>query len=168
MPTPDDKRSINGILKKLPVFAGLYPHEYEHIRTICVPANFPAGRVIFAEGDGSPCMYVLLSGDVEICTREQGVIYTLRPGEIFGEIGLLSQKKRTATATTRSPSALLQINGDTFRLLLGREPRISYVIMHNITLNLSEHIIRMNKGGVLDYIPSGETGPGGPQYRRQG
>lgn len=168
MPTTDDKRSINAILKKLPVFAGLYAHEYEHIRTICVPANFPAGRVIFEEGDGSPCMYVLLSGDIEISTRDQGVIYTLKPGEIFGEIGLLSQKKRTATATARSPSALLQINGDTFRLLLGREPRISYAIMHNITINLSEHIIRMNKNGVLDYIPQSEPSPGGTNYKRQG
>jgi CRP-like cAMP-binding protein len=170
MPPSDDKHSINSILKKLPVFAGLYPREYEHIRTICVPANVPADRVIFAEGDGSPCMYVLLSGEVEISTHDQGVIYTLKPGEVFGEIGLLSQKKRTATATTRGPCALLQINGDTFRLLLGREPRISYAIMHNITLNLSEHIVRMNKSGVLDYIPPEPVAPAADDvhYKRQG
>lgn len=153
----EGKLSISGILKKLPVFAGLYAEEYEHIRDICVPANFPAGQVIFQEGDGSPCMYVLLSGEIDLHTQDQGTIYSLKPGEIFGEIGLISQKKRTATATTRTPTALLQINSDSLQLLLGRNPRISYAIMRNITLNLSEHIIRMNKSGILDYIPTNST-----------
>lgn len=148
------KLSISNILKKLPVFAGLYAEEYEHIRDICIPANFPAGQVIFNEGDGSPCMYVVLSGEIELHTKGQGSIYTLKPGEIFGEIGLISQKKRTATATTRTPAALLQINSDSLQLLLGRNPRISYAIMRNITLSLSEHIVRMNKSGILDYIPT--------------
>jgi CRP-like cAMP-binding protein len=153
-----DKLTISGILKKLPVFAGLYPEEYEHIRDICIPANFPADQVVFHEGDGSPCMYVLLAGDIELETKGLGTIYHLKPGDIFGEIGLISQKKRTATATTRSASTLLKINGDALQLLLGREPRISYAIMRNITLNLSQHIIRMNNTGVLDYIP--QDGPG--------
>ena len=167
----DDKLSTNAILQKLPVFAGLYPEEYAHIRNICIPARFPENHVIFAEGEGSPCMYVLLAGEIELSTRKQGRIYTLKPGEIFGEIGLLAQKKRTATATTRSPAALLQINSDAFRLLLGREPRISYAIMHNITLNLSEHIIRMNKSDILEYIPpqQGDAVNLGPQqFKRQG
>jgi CRP/FNR family cyclic AMP-dependent transcriptional regulator len=160
-----EKLTISGILKKLPVFAGLYPEEYEHIRDICVPANFPTDQVIFKEGDGSPCMYVLLSGEIELSTKDLGIIYNLKPGEIFGEIGLISQKKRTATATTRTPSSLLKINGDSLQLLLGREPRISYAIMRNITLNLSEHIIRMNKTGVLDYIPPNGS-PNSPGLRR--
>ena len=49
---------------------------------------------------------------------------------------------------------LLQINGDVFQELLAREPRISFMIMRNITLNLANHIARMNKGDMLDFIPT--------------
>jgi CRP-like cAMP-binding protein len=149
----EDTSKISSILQKLPVFAGLYPEEYEHIRHICLSARVNDGETLFTEGDSSPCMYVLLSGEVQLRTCAQGLIHTLRPGELFGEIGLISQKKRTATAIACAPIILLQINGDAFRLLLGREPRISFAIMRNITLNLAEHIVRMNKSNILDYIP---------------
>ncbi len=161
--------SIASILHKLPVFAGLYAQEYAHIRDICQPARFPTGHTLFREGDGSPCMYVLLDGEIELSSRDQDPLHTVRPGETFGEIGLIAQQKRTATATCLAPVTLLQINGDAFRLLLGREPRISFAIMRNITLGLSGHIVRMNRQGLPDSLPSPEPAPvvRRPRVRRQ-
>ncbi|MCF6255288.1 MAG: Crp/Fnr family transcriptional regulator [Gammaproteobacteria bacterium] len=150
MPTEND--NISAILQKLPVFAGLTEDEYGHIQKICQPARFNDGETLFVEGDSSPCMYVLLSGDVQLRTHNQGPIHSLNPGELFGEIGFISQQDRTATAIARARAVLLQINYDVFQNLVLREPRISFTIMRNIIMNLSNHITRMNKGDVLDFI----------------
>jgi CRP-like cAMP-binding protein len=119
-----------------------------------MPCHFPNKHVIFNEGDGSPCLYVLLSGKVSLQTKIKGLIYTLYPGDVFGEIGLISQIKRSATATCEVDSSLLRIESDKFNLILGKFPRISSIIMRNITIGLSNHISRMNKHEIVDYIPN--------------
>ena len=152
---PTENFDISAILQKLPVFTGLSADEYAHIQKICRSARVEDGETLFVEGDSSPCMYVLLSGDIQLRTHNHGPIHALKPGELFGEIGLISQQNRTATAIARAPSILLQIDGDVFQDLLAREPRISFFIMRNITLNLANHIARMNKGDMMDFIPTG-------------
>lgn len=148
-----ENHHVISILKKLPFFSGLYPDEYEHIRTICEPCHYPNEQTIFNEGDGSPCLYVLLSGKVFLNTKNSGQIYTLYPGDIFGEIGLITQNKRTATATCEADSSLFRIDSDKFNLIFGKFPRISAILMRNITIGLANHISRMNNHEVVDYIP---------------
>lgn len=146
---PTENYDITAILQKLPVFAGLSADEYSHIQKICQPARFADGETLFVEGDPSPCMYVLLSGDIQLRTHTQGPIHALNPGELFGEIGFICQQNRSATAISRAASVLLQINYNAFQNLVMREPRISFTIMRNIIMNLSNHITRMNKGEML-------------------
>jgi CRP-like cAMP-binding protein len=146
---PTENYDITAILKKLPVFTGLSADEYSHIHKICRPARFGDGETLFVEGESSPCMYVLLSGDVQLRTHNQGPIHLLNPGELFGEIGFICQQNRSATAIARAASVLLQINYDVFQDLVMREPRISFTIMRNIIMNLSSHITRMNDGDML-------------------
>ena len=150
----EDTSKISSILQKLPVFAGLYPDEYDHIHKICIPESITDGEAIFVEGDSSKRMYVLLNGEVQLRAHNQGLIHTVKPGEVFGEIGFISQQKRTATAVSSASSVLLSIDSDAFQQLLEREPRISFNIMRNITLTQADHITRMNKANTLDYIPS--------------
>jgi len=149
---PTDNYDITAILQKLPVFSGLSADEYSHIQKICQPARFADGETLFVEGDSSPCMYVLLSGDVQLRTHNQGPIHSLNPGELFGEIGFICQQNRSATAIARAPTVLLQINYDVFQNLVLREPRISFTIMRNIIMNLSNHITRMNDGDMLSSL----------------
>jgi len=67
------------------------------------------GYVVIKEGTSGDWLYVVLSGAVEISKTIGGrkyVIDVLKPGEIFGEVGFLGQKKRTATATTKGQTTL--------------------------------------------------------------
>jgi CRP-like cAMP-binding protein len=150
----DEQHRVTAILKKLPLFNGLYNDELTYIRSVCIPCHFPENQTLFTEGDASPCLYVLLSGQVELRTRAYGPIYTLHSGEVFGEIGLISQKKRTATAIAKTDCTLLRVNRDEFNLMLGKHPRISSILMRNITLGLADHIVRMNRHAITDYIPN--------------
>lgn len=134
---------ISMILQKLPIFAGLSADDYEHIRKICVPVRLEDGEELFVEGDDSPSMFVLLSGTIQLRTQLQGKIHTLQPGEILGEIGMIAQQNRTATAIASAPSVLLQIDDKAFEDLLNRAPKICFTIMRNVTRNLADHIVRM-------------------------
>jgi uncharacterized protein (TIGR02266 family) len=65
--------------------------------------TYQDGHVILKEGTSGNWLYVVLSGAVEISKTIDGkkyVIDVLRPGEVFGEVGFIGGKKRTATATT--------------------------------------------------------------------
>jgi uncharacterized protein (TIGR02266 family) len=65
--------------------------------------TYQDGHVLLKEGSSGNWLYVVLSGAVEISKMIDGkkyVIDMLRPGEIFGELGFIGAKKRTATATT--------------------------------------------------------------------
>jgi uncharacterized protein (TIGR02266 family) len=65
--------------------------------------TYQDGHVLLKEGTSGNWIYVVLSGAVEISKTMDGkkyVIDVLRPGEVFGEVGFIGGKKRTATATT--------------------------------------------------------------------
>ncbi len=132
---------IVGILKKIPVFFGLANEEYVALIDVCHVAQYPAGEVLFEEGDSGHDMYVLLAGEVEITTEKAGPIYTMKPGEILGEIAVVSHVNRTATAVTTEDSSLLRLSRDELDMLIGKAPRASYVIMKNIALTLAERLM---------------------------
>lgn len=148
----DDSPKIASILQKMPVFSGLSTDEYEHIRRICQPAQVEDGEALFVEGDTSPSMYVLLAGEIQLRTSQQGKIHTFQPGELLGEIGMIAQQERTATAVANAPSVLLEIDNKAFEKLLSTEPGICFKIMRNITRILSGHMVRMTQAGDIDYL----------------
>jgi CRP/FNR family cyclic AMP-dependent transcriptional regulator len=151
-----DRSKVSSILQKLPIFVGLSPEEFEQIHKICIPVTVAGNEAIFMEGEDSTCMYALLFGAVQLRTQTKGIIHTVKPGEVFGEIGFISQQKRTASAITDGTSILLKIDAQSFQTLLDQHPRISYTIMRNITLSLANHINRMNKTNSLEFLTSRE------------
>lgn len=148
----DNKRIIHA-LKKIPLWAGLNDAELETVYHCCKPAQSGADEVIFKEGSPSHDLYVLLAGKVDIITSKKGAIHTVRENETFGEIGLITQNTRSATALSVEPSSMLKLNHLDFNTMLGTQPRISAIMMRNITASLSQHIVRMNQSE-LEYLPS--------------
>ncbi len=82
------------------------------LKKICKP-----GEVIFREGDESTEAYWITSGRVEITVRSGSVglsVARLGPGEIIGEMGLIDDKPRSATATALGPTELEVITEEEF------------------------------------------------------
>lgn len=148
-----DNRRILRALKKIPLWAGLNDDELDIVYHCCRPVKAVADEVIFDEGEPSHDLYILLSGQVDIITHKKGLIHSIRENETFGEIGLITQNPRSATALSVKPSTMLKMNHVEFNTMLGKHPRISAIMMRNITSNLSEHIVRMNQSE-LEYLPS--------------
>ncbi len=84
--------------------------------------EFKAGQTIFSEGDSGDEMYIIIQGSVEI--RKSTTVSTtktlivLQKGDIFGEMSIIENKPRSATAITTMPTKLLCMNEDLFESVL--------------------------------------------------
>ncbi len=79
--------------------------------------SLPAGEVLFQENDHADCAYVIDSGALEISVRRNGakvVIATVGRGEILGEMAILMNERRSATAVALEDCTLQKINADQF------------------------------------------------------
>jgi CRP-like cAMP-binding protein len=87
-----------------------------------------AGTVIFSEGDPANSMYVLEEGQVEIANRKQ-VLETISPGGFFGEMGLVNQKPRMATATAKTDCRYVILNESDFYFMIQHAPIFAIEVM---------------------------------------
>ncbi|MBU0688726.1 MAG: EAL domain-containing protein [Gammaproteobacteria bacterium] len=89
--------------------------------------HFTKDQTIFSEGDEGCCAYIIESGEVEIMhttTTGDQRLSLLKPGELFGEVALLDQHPRTASARTTSDTILIQIERQLVQELLDRSDPI--------------------------------------------
>src|ERR1700679_521715 len=90
-------------LESLHLFKNLAPDELQILRSITKELKIAAGGEIFREGDPGDGLYFVKSGLVEISglinAAERRVFSQLAPGEIFGEMAVIEDRPRSATAT---------------------------------------------------------------------
>jgi CRP/FNR family cyclic AMP-dependent transcriptional regulator len=92
------------------------------------PRVCEAGEAIFRIYDMGAEMYVLLEGQVEL-TIDSKVLETLGPGEPFGEMALIDQAPRLATATAKTPCKLAVIPEKRFLFMVQQTPHFALQIM---------------------------------------
>lgn len=97
--------------------------------------HFVPGEQIFAEGDPGDALYVLLEGDVEI-SHEGSHIDFLRSRTIFGEMALVDEGRRSATAVAVTPVTVLAIDRGGFRDILRSRPEFATEVMAIMTARL--------------------------------
>jgi CRP-like cAMP-binding protein len=102
--------------------------------------DYEAGTVLFREGEPGDFMYVIQSGEVEI-RRTIGdverVLAVLPAGEFFGEMALINQVPRSATAVVRRPSRLLVIEARTFEAMIRGKTEIAVRMIKTLAARLS-------------------------------
>lgn len=97
--------------------------------------QFVAGEQIFAEGDPGDTLYVLLEGSVEI-SHEGSHIDFLQSRTIFGEMALVDEGRRSATAVAVTPVTTLAIDRAGFREILRSHPDFATEVMATMTARL--------------------------------
>ncbi|MBA3842832.1 MAG: cyclic nucleotide-binding domain-containing protein [Actinobacteria bacterium] len=90
------------------VFAGLDPSELEAIAAVASEAEAEPGHVLATEGDFAHAMYAIEEGTADVALAG-AVVRTLGPGEVFGEIAILSSGRRTATVTATTSMRLITL-----------------------------------------------------------
>jgi CRP/FNR family cyclic AMP-dependent transcriptional regulator len=102
--------------------------------------DYEPGTVLFREGEPGDFMYVIQAGEVEI-RRTIGdverVLAVLPAGEFFGEMALINQVPRSATAVVRQKSRLLVIEGRTFEAMIRGKTEIAVRMIKTLAARLS-------------------------------
>ena len=119
------------LLKRVPLLSALGRREIEAVGKLAEEIDLPAGRVLMREGDTGREFYVLVSGAVEL-ERAGAPFRSMQPGDFFGEIALLSEGPRTATARTSTPSKLLVLGHREFHSLMDQFPAIRTCVLDSL------------------------------------
>ena len=102
---------------------------------------FPRGTVLFREGEPGREMFVVHQGRVTIAMRAgevEKILTTLGPGEFLGEMAILNNRPRTATATCAEDCKLLVIDARTFEAMIRSSAEIAVRLIKKLADRLAE------------------------------
>ena len=111
------------LLKRVPLFSKLGKQQLQQVAQIADELDLPAGKEMATQGDRGREFFVLLKGEADV-TKDGRKISTMREGDFFGEIALVTKMPRTATVTATSDVDVLVITERAFDNLLKTTPEI--------------------------------------------
>ena len=141
-------KNLVNFLKQSDIFYQLTLTQLELVANICEVLSFQAGDVIFKENSASKELYVIMQGEVDITlnteTSASGsppgevVIAKLRRGQSFGEIALVDEGLRSASArAAQQDTELIIIQRDPLIMLCESYPQLGYRLMQNLAMDLA-------------------------------
>jgi CRP-like cAMP-binding protein len=105
----------SAVLATIPLFADMPEEDRDRVADVCAALEVGAGETLVTEGDFGYPMCAIADGTEKV-VRNETVIRTLGPGEVFGEIAILAGGRRTATVVATTPMRLTVMNRDVWRL----------------------------------------------------
>ncbi len=129
-------------LEAASLFRTLPPAEWRELNKIAEPRQSSAGQEIFREGDPGDGIYVVREGLVEISAlvadNQRRVLSQRGPGEIFGEMAVIEDRPRSATAIAAKDSQFYFFPRAEMLALLQHSPGLSFNILQEVSHRLRE------------------------------
>jgi CRP/FNR family cyclic AMP-dependent transcriptional regulator len=136
------------VLQDADVFYNLSAEQLKRIAAICTPVSLPKGTIIFEENSPGDEMYLISRGSVDILVDpamlgletdvRPTTVATLRRGQTFGEVVLVDEGLRSATAqVAEDHTVLLSFRRDDLVGLCEQDYQLGYLIMRNIAADLA-------------------------------
>lgn len=121
------------VLKQQPLFASLTHSELESLGSLLFEKTYTEGSTLFVEGMSGEILYLVRRGSVDILKKtpngEEKTLARLKPGEFLGEMSLVENQPRSATAKVAEESALLVMTKKSFQSMLEKYPAMSVKIL---------------------------------------
>ena len=133
------KNSKVAAIARVPLFCRLSRGELARIAQLADEVDLPPGKQLTKEGSRGREFFVLLEGSADV-ERNGQRIATMRGGDFFGEIALVTDVPRTATVTTISPVHALVITDRDFRTLLRDSPAIQGKVLEAVASRLAHSL----------------------------
>jgi CRP-like cAMP-binding protein len=115
--------------------------------TFCDLVTAAKGDLIIKKGDLSDSMFLVLSGQVRARIQVGGYdtsLGTMQPGELFGEVAMLSQAARSADVVADVPTRLLRLTSERFQELMSDHPQLAARMLYNISRLLAARMSERN------------------------
>jgi CRP-like cAMP-binding protein len=132
------------LLKRAPLFAECSKSELAALATTADELDLREGAVLTREGASGREFFVLIEGTVRV-TRNGRKLAELGAGDWLGEIALLTESPRTATATATTPVRILVVTDRAFRHVVEKMPSIALKVLASVAERLG-HDTELKKG----------------------
>jgi signal transduction histidine kinase len=129
-------------LRKSPLFQGLSDDELKQLMDMGEPVSLHAGEILIKQGDLGDSAYVVISGEFEIqkLTGQSLIKIDVRnPGDVVGEMALLSSGPRNATVIAKTDCETLRIPKDAFEKLLSSSTTAALAVLHWVMTRLTQN-----------------------------
>jgi CRP/FNR family cyclic AMP-dependent transcriptional regulator len=143
------KQDIFALLKQVPVFADLSARELVEIEKIVHKRKYKKGESIIRKGDPGLGMYIIVKGSVEIVEEgkkaSQNILASLQDGSFFGDLALLDESPRSASAISTVDSEIIGFFRPDFLDLIYRKPKLGIKILLALAKVVGERLRRTNE-----------------------
>jgi small-conductance mechanosensitive channel/CRP-like cAMP-binding protein len=135
---------VTALLRSVDFLGAIDQAELQRLATRARVAPFPEGAVVVRQGESGDSLYVVVSGRVQVLTasREGGpewALATLRPGDYFGEMSLLTGAPRSATVRALEDTDLLVLDREALRPLLVSDPAAAERLSETLAKRQGQH-----------------------------
>lgn len=171
---------ITTFLAEVPLFKDAPPRALEIAAAAVRTRRLEEGDVLFQEGDEGEALYILASGAIKLSKVDleghEKTLAILKPPEFFGEMALLAERSRSATATSLARTRVYTLFQDDFLKLLGTFPGISLnlnIILARRLRGMDDEaqilsykdaqgrvayvLLRLYRGGLIDFDGAGHA-----------
>jgi len=142
----NDVNPIIQVLKNVPIFEHLTAKELSEVVRLIHERTYKKDEHVFKKLAPAEGMYVILDGGVLITDSDSETIFaTLESGDFFGELALLDEEPRSASAISTMPSRLIGFFRTDLLTLMKRSPELGNKILLNLSRILGERLRRTNQ-----------------------
>ncbi len=136
------------ILRRIPLFKGMRKPELLEFERLMHRRDYREDETVFFEGEPGVGMYIVQEGSVIICKNDgdgqREILAELSKGEFFGELALLDESPRSATAVARDESKVLGLFRPDLLELIERKPRLGNKMLFQLALMIGDRLKRTN------------------------
>ncbi len=137
------------LLGRVPVFSTLEHDDLLRIAELAVPRTFEPGQIVFREGDASDTCYIVRSGRARAVREHRDgrtiTLATFGSGDIFGELAMFEDERRSATVEAVQRTTVVAVLGPDMRRLMIEHPGISARLVVALGRRLRETNERLAK-----------------------
>ncbi|MGH7738521.1 MAG: cyclic nucleotide-binding domain-containing protein [bacterium] len=136
-------------IKNLTLFQGLTAPELEALSLLIFEKNYSKSSTLFVEGMTGEVLYLVKTGSVQILKKfdnhEEKILATLKAGEFLGEMSLIDNRPRTATARVAEESTLLVMTKKAFNAMMEKHPAAALKVILVFLKVANERVRKANE-----------------------
>ncbi|HEY3476608.1 MAG TPA: cyclic nucleotide-binding domain-containing protein, partial [Anaerolineales bacterium] len=129
-------------LRKSPLFEGLSDEELNQLMDMAEPLSLHAGDVLIKQGEPGDAAYVVMRGEFEVQKQSGPSLIKIdvrNPGDMVGEMALLSRAPRNATLIAKTDGEVLRIPQEAFERLLQSSTSAAMAVLHWVMSRLIQN-----------------------------
>jgi signal transduction histidine kinase len=129
-------------LRKSPLFQGLSDEELQQLMDMAESVSLRAGEILIKQGEPGDSAYVLINGDFEVQKQSGQSLIKIdvrNPGDVVGEMALLSRAPRNATLIAKTDGEVLRIPQEAFEKLLSSSTTAAMAVLQWVMARLTQN-----------------------------